>query len=112
MKVIWQVTNPSDPSIHTLNKGATAHKVAKGEIFPNLWADRGNRKHVILLGDSLGDAEMADGVEEPSCVLKIGFLHFDVEQNLQRYKDTFDVVLLGDQSADYILELLRSVQHS
>lgn len=33
------------------------------------------RHNVILMGDNLGDAEMADGVPNTDAVLKIGFLY-------------------------------------
>lgn len=34
-----------------------------------------NRDNVILLGDSIGDAGMADGMPHCNAVLKIGFLY-------------------------------------
>lgn len=37
-----------------------------------------SRHNVILMGDSLGDADMADGVPNTDTVFKIGFLYGDV----------------------------------
>lgn len=37
------------------------------------------RNNVILLGDSIGDASMADGLPDTNAVLKIGFLYFEKE---------------------------------
>lgn len=34
--------------------------------------------NVILLGDSLGDPAMADGMENINSIIKIGFLNHDV----------------------------------
>lgn len=57
-----------DKMIHTFNKNETA---LKGTEYYDLVHDR---DHVIVMGDSLGDAGMADGIPSSSYVLKIGFL--------------------------------------
>lgn len=58
----------TDKMIHVFNKNET---VLQGTDYYNLVLERTN---VIVMGDSLGDAEMANGVPESSNVLKIGFL--------------------------------------
>lgn len=62
------VNGLQDDMIHTYNKNET---VLKGSEYYELVHDR---DHVIVLGDSLGDAGMADGVPKTSHILKIGFL--------------------------------------
>jgi len=65
-----------------------------------------NRKNVIICGDSLGDIKMADGVEHDTC-LSIGFLNLNKEKMLDKYMNTFDIVITDDGSFDLINELLR-----
>ncbi|XP_058838785.1 7-methylguanosine phosphate-specific 5'-nucleotidase [Topomyia yanbarensis] len=97
-----------DKMIHTFNKNETA---LKGTEYYDLVHDR---DHVIVMGDSLGDAGMADGIPTSSHVLKIGFLFDHPEQNLPRYMDTFDIVLIDDQTMDVpraILEMVKNKSH-
>jgi hypothetical protein len=42
-------------------------------------------------------------------LLKIGFLNEAVEENLENFKKTFDVVLLGDPGMEYINNLLHEM---
>lgn len=58
--------------IHTFNKreGALSHAAGVSAL-------RG-RHNVLLLGDSLGDLTMSDGVSEPRSILTIGFLNDQV----------------------------------
>ncbi|XP_053685561.1 7-methylguanosine phosphate-specific 5'-nucleotidase [Sabethes cyaneus] len=94
--------------IHTFNKNETA---LKGTEYYELVHDR---DHVIVMGDSIGDAGMADGIPTSSHVLKIGFLFDHPEQNLPRYMDTFDIVLIDDQTMDVpraILEMVKNKSH-
>lgn len=53
--------------IHTFNKREGALKNGKQFVH--------NRTNVLLLGDSLGDLDMADGVKDLGNVLRVGFLN-------------------------------------
>lgn len=63
-------------TIHAFNKNEHA---LEGTDYYQLVQDR---DHVIVMGDSLGDATMADGVPAQSHVLKIGFLFDHVRVTL------------------------------
>ena len=67
------------------------------------------RHNVVLIGDSLGDLRMADGVDNPAHVLKIGFLNVNLEQRMADYMDKFDIVLLDDQTMDCPLAILDKI---
>lgn len=65
------------------------------------------RPNVVLLGDSLGDLTMADGVQDMENILKIGFLNDKVEERKQSYLDSYDIVLIKDET----LEVPNAVLH-
>ena len=65
------------------------------------------RENQILLGDSIGDRTMCDGGARPSTLLKVGFLNDHVEEKLELYRRTFDVVVTGDGSMEWVEELVR-----
>ena len=72
------------------------------------------RSNVLLMGDSLGDPCMADGIENPSAVLKIGFLNHNIETDqeitrLKKYMDAYDVVLVDDQTTDVFNLILDAI---
>ena len=85
------------PCIHMFNKKASSQEGLE------------ERKNVILIGDSLGDLRMADGIKDLNVVLSIGFLNKNVEGNLAKYKESFDVVLVDDQTMDFPLALLQDI---
>ncbi|TNN85984.1 Cytosolic 5'-nucleotidase 3 [Liparis tanakae] len=58
------------------------------------------RPNVLLLGDSLGDLTMADGVQDMKNILKIGFLNDKVEERKQSYLDSYDIVLVKDETLE------------
>ncbi|KAH8405142.1 hypothetical protein KR222_004570 [Zaprionus bogoriensis] len=93
------------PMIHTFNKNET---VLNGSEYYELVH---TRDHIIVMGDSLGDADMANGVPASSHILKIGFLFDHVEANMQRYMDTFDIVLVDDQTMDVPRALLALIEN-
>lgn len=93
------------PMIHTFNKNET---VLDGSEYYELVH---TRDHIIVMGDSLGDADMANGVPASSHILKIGFLFDHVEANMQKYMDTFDIVLVDDQTMDVPRALLALIEN-
>ncbi|KAG7504228.1 7-methylguanosine phosphate-specific 5' [Solea senegalensis] len=58
------------------------------------------RPNVLLMGDSLGDLNMADGVHDMENILKIGFLNDKVEERKQSYLDLYDIVLIKDETLE------------
>ncbi|KAF0362328.1 5-nucleotidase, cytosolic III [Gigaspora margarita] len=64
-----------------------------------------NRRNVILLGDSIGDIHMADGIQHEIC-LTIGFLNHDVEDYIDTYLETFDIVVVNDGPMDIVNHIL------
>ncbi|MBN3271113.1 5NT3A nucleotidase, partial [Polyodon spathula] len=80
--------------IHVYNKHDGALK--NTEYFKQL-RDNCN---IILLGDSLGDLNMADGVPNVENILKIGFLNDKVEELLEKYLDSYDIVLVKDETLE------------
>lgn len=88
--------------IHTFNKGEVA---IKDTPYLNKIQDKQN---VILLGDSLGDTTMADGISHDT-VIKIGFLNADIENKLEKYMEEFDVVITEDSDMEYVLEIVNEI---
>jgi len=65
-----------------------------------------SRPNVLLLGDSLGDLTMADGVQDMENILKIGFLNDKVEERKQSYLNSYDIVLVKDETLDVANSIL------
>ncbi|XP_010022807.1 PREDICTED: 7-methylguanosine phosphate-specific 5'-nucleotidase-like, partial [Nestor notabilis] len=91
------------PLIHTYNKNDS---ILQGtEYFQQL----STRTSVILLGDSMGDLTMADGVPSVENILKIGFLNDKHREVLGKYLDAFDIVLERDETLDVANGILRYI---
>ncbi|KAM4735544.1 cytosolic 5'-nucleotidase 3 isoform 2-T2 [Anableps anableps] len=65
--------------------------------------------NIILLGDSMGDLTMADGVPNVENILKIGFLNDKVEDRLDKYMDSYDIVLVKDETLEVPNAILQKV---
>ncbi|KAJ0066381.1 hypothetical protein NL108_011748 [Boleophthalmus pectinirostris] len=65
--------------------------------------------NIILMGDSLGDLSMADGVANVENILKIGFLNDKVEERLDKYLDHYDIVLVRDETLEVPNAILQKV---
>ncbi|CAM9219930.1 unnamed protein product [Laminaria digitata] len=90
--------------LHVFNKHASSAVVAP--YFQREEMQR--RGNVVLLGDSLGDLNMAKGAGSGE-VLTVGFLNDKVEERLDTYTSAYDVVILGDGNFDFVLQLLEDV---
>jgi len=91
------------PHIHTFNKNENIIK-NNSEIYNKIKT----RKNIILLGDSLGDSNMA---KENDNVLKIGFLNFNIDENLENYKKYYDVIIINDSSMEFVYNLLKEFKN-
>ena len=87
--------------IHVYNKADVIRRRKVGEDC--------SRKNVILLGDSLGDLDMAAGVQNPNVVLTVGFLNRKTEANIETYQKNFDIVLVDDQTMEFPNTLLSEI---
>ncbi|KAJ3327443.1 hypothetical protein HDU76_011795 [Blyttiomyces sp. JEL0837] len=88
-----------DPLIHVFNKNEANVEGSpyKGELV--------GRHNVILMGDSIGDLRMGDGLSHET-TLTVGYLNHDQEMLLPQYSEKFDVVVLGDSAMDFVKNLL------
>ncbi|XP_014279459.1 7-methylguanosine phosphate-specific 5'-nucleotidase A [Halyomorpha halys] len=89
--------------INVFNKNQ--HAIENSDYFKSL----SERTNVIVMGDSLGDANMSEGVAEGSNILKIGLLSTHIDDYLPQYLEFFDIVLLDDQTMDVFKGILEVV---
>ncbi|KAK1334779.1 hypothetical protein QTO34_004346 [Cnephaeus nilssonii] len=89
--------------IHVFNKHDGALK--NTEYFNQL-KDNSN---IILLGDSQGDLRMADGVANVEHILKIGYLNDKVDELLDKYMDSYDIVLVKEESLEVANSILQKI---
>ncbi|CAM9280856.1 unnamed protein product [Chrysoparadoxa australica] len=92
------------------------NKHAKGVLHePYFQSEEVKRRgNVLLLGDSLGDLHMSEGMEARQ-VLSVGFLNDRVDERLGSYLEAYDVVILadgdsGEASLAYVKELLLEMR--
>ncbi len=90
-----------EPIIHVLNKDETSIR-----HYP-LWETITNRTNVILLGDSTGDAQMANGFKSEN-ILKIAFIHHHKEEEKMFCQDLFDV-LIENETYDWVNQITREI---
>lgn len=97
------ITELDGEMIHVFNKNENA--VHDSPYFKELQA----RHNVLLLGDSMGDLQMANGVANPSAILKVGFLNAKIEERLPQFMDAFDIVLVDDQTMDVPMAVIQKI---
>ena len=67
-----------------------------------------DKKNVILLGDDLQDLGMVKNLDYDN-LIKIGFLNENVDENLEKYKEGYDVVITGDGDFSFVNELIGEI---
>ncbi|MDE2953148.1 MAG: hypothetical protein OXR71_01390 [Gemmatimonadota bacterium] len=80
-----------EPVIHSFNK-------ARHASTP--------RGCVLLLGDTIEDAQMVDNADA-DCVIRVGFLNEAIVENSATYLCAYDIVICNDASMAPVIELLR-----
>jgi cytosolic 5'-nucleotidase 3 len=92
-----------EPIIHVLNKDETVIK-----DFPDIFERVKAKKNVILLGDNIEDIDMVIGFEYDN-LLKIGFLNENIKENLDKYKENFDLIILNDGDMEFVNKLMKEL---
>eukprot|EP00930_Biecheleria_cincta_P061554 TRINITY_DN47116_c0_g1_i1.p1 TRINITY_DN47116_c0_g1~~TRINITY_DN47116_c0_g1_i1.p1 ORF type:complete len:339 (-),score=51.45 TRINITY_DN47116_c0_g1_i1:175-1191(-) len=105
--VSWQ-----EPTVHVHNKSLT--------LYPHLirkfhGTDRATK--IVLLGDQVGDLSMAHGLplDMNRDIIAIGLVNDQMDgsehvaNQVARYSELFDVVLVGDGPIDFAVELLENI---
>ena len=90
------------PHIHTFNKNEI--DFYNYDFFDKIKT----KKNIILIGDSLGDVNMANPFITEN-VLKIGFLNYDINDKLEEYKKHYDVVITNDSSMEFVYDILKEL---
>jgi len=66
------------------------------------------RKNIILLGDSLGDLQMSKGLEH-DCILRIAFLAKDEEKHLDKFMESYDLIISQDGSMAEVNNIIKQI---
>eukprot|EP00833_Pecoramyces_ruminatium_P000253 jgi/Orpsp1_1/1174285/evm.model.c7180000049556.1 len=93
----------SEPVIHSLNKYQFNFK---GTPYEKYIVDR---KNILLFGDSIGDITMSKSIDHEQ-VLSFGFLNIDIEKNIEKYKNVFDVVITNDSSFNFANDIINLLE--
>ncbi|XP_011693801.1 PREDICTED: 7-methylguanosine phosphate-specific 5'-nucleotidase [Wasmannia auropunctata] len=92
----------NDVLIHAYNKNECALEKDYLKLLQK-------RQNVLLMGDTIGDANMVKGIENTKAVLKIGFLYEHVEASLESFMENFDIVLVDDQTMRVPMGILQNI---
>ena len=89
--------------IHSFNKNE--HEIHRTKFFRTI----SQRTNAILLGDTLGDVEMASGIKHLQNLLKIGFLNQTTPNKLEVYQIAFDLVICDSDSFEVPNLILNAI---
>ncbi|XP_055337287.1 cytosolic 5'-nucleotidase 3-like [Paramacrobiotus metropolitanus] len=97
------VTDFREPLVHGLNKALIVS--SRAEYF----AQYKSRHNIILIGDSLADAQMAATLPQTQNLLKIGFLVQDFDLAIDLYKEVFDIVIVDQESFAVVHDIVEFI---
>lgn len=99
------VTGFEQPLLHVFNKRSSAYLHSSFFQVPDI----AKRDCLLLLGDSLGDISMSEGMQiADDSILRIGFLNDRVER-LPQYLESYDMVVLDDPDFTVPIHLLNEI---
>lgn len=98
----WKAIGITEPVIHSFNKDETILS-----DFP-IYEDIKDRKNILLLGDGIGDAQMADGFDYEN-IIKIWFLNNDTPDNREKFSETFDLIILDDGDMEEVNKIIKKL---
>ena len=91
----------SDNMIHTSNKSMS--------VLPlDLQNEFLSKDYVLVFGDLVEDLDMAKGIDFNK-VLSFGFLEHSIKENLNFYRQAFDVVLTDGSSFFEVQNILNNI---
>ena len=74
----------------------------------NVW-EVTHKKFRILRNLELDKVKVGKNLGNYKNIIRIGFLNYDIEKNLEDFKKYYDVVILNDGKMDYINEILKKL---
>lgn len=89
--------------IHSLNKKEIELKETP------YYEEAKQRKNVLLLGDSLDDIHMSEGIPHDT-IIRVAFMNKDTEKHIEEFKKCYDVLLLNDCSMDFVVDFLKGIK--
>ena len=92
----WNAISFKKPIIHSFNKDEIIL-----DDFPEIYSEVNRRKNVILLWDSLWDPDMVEWFKYRN-LLKVWFLNYKEEENLEAYKLKYDIIITWDWGFEYL----------
>lgn len=98
------MTGYSTPSIHSLNK--TESVILEDPQYTSLQQKLTTRPHAIVIGDSIHDANMVNKKDDRT-IISLGFCNDKVEEKIQEYSDTFDIVVTHDEGFETFNERMK-----
>jgi len=88
----------NEKTIHSLNKNIVS-------LDENLKAELSNKK-ILLLGDGLGDLKMLGNFNQEKAIT-VGFLDAKIEENLEVFNKSFDIVITHEGSLEDVNNILK-----